>query len=63
VIGTERRKARRATKEEEEEAITNLFVDASEVDGHAELVVLHLGPGDAARRLGQALVHLLDHRQ
>jgi hypothetical protein len=42
---------------------TNLFVDASEVDGHAELVVLHLGAGDAARRLGQALVHLLYHGQ
>nr|ACR35276.1 unknown [Zea mays] len=41
----------------------HLFVDASEVDGDAEPVVLHLGPGYAARRLYQALVHSLYHGQ
>ena len=42
-------------------SVAYLFVDASEVDGHAELVVLHLGPGYVLRLLYQPLMHLKKH--
>lgn len=38
-----------------------LFVDASEVDGHAELVVLHLGSSYALGLFHQRFVHLTKH--
>jgi hypothetical protein len=39
--------------------LSNLFVDASEVDRHAELVVLHLCSGYALGLFEQRLVHLI----
>jgi hypothetical protein len=40
-----------------------LLVDATEVDGQAELVVLHHGARDDCHLLHQKVVDLADHRQ
>jgi hypothetical protein len=42
------------------EAKRYLFVDASEVDRDAELVVLHLCAGYAPCQLNQTVMHLID---